>query len=76
VLVAGATRATFLPVMWPRLGDARTFLEELKRKAGLRRRHWSDDVELYRYTVETYVDRHEDGDATEIARAASEVAPT
>lgn len=45
-------RATFLPVMWPRLGDPRTFLRELKAKAGLPRDFWAPDMELWTYSVE------------------------
>lgn len=49
-------QGTFLPQMWPRLGDAETFLNELKRKAGLPGNFWAPDVELWRYTVEAYTD--------------------
>jgi AmmeMemoRadiSam system protein A len=50
-------RGTFLPSMWPVLGDARNFLRELKRKSGLPRDFWEADVRLKRYTVEKFVDR-------------------
>jgi hypothetical protein len=51
-------QGTFLPQMWPRLGnDPETFLNELKRKAGLPRSFWSPEIELHRYTVHA----HEDG---------------
>ena len=49
-------QGTFLPQMWPRLGDAANFLDELKRKAGLSPSFWARDVELSRYTVEAYTD--------------------
>ena len=49
-------QGTFLPQMWPRLGDAATFLDELKRKAGLPMDFWSPEIELYRYTVEAHTD--------------------
>jgi AmmeMemoRadiSam system protein A len=52
-------QGTFLPQMWPRLGDSATFLDELKRKAGFSARFWSPDVELSRYTVESYTDGRE-----------------
>jgi uncharacterized protein len=55
VLVAGGRRATFLPVMWTRLPDVKTFLGELRRKAGLPR-DFDGDVQLLRYTVEHYED--------------------
>jgi AmmeMemoRadiSam system protein A len=47
-------RATFLPSMWPRLPDVRSFLGELKLKAGLERDFWDDDVKLWRYTVDKH----------------------
>jgi AmmeMemoRadiSam system protein A len=50
-------RTTFLPAMWPRLGDARAFMRALKEKAGLDADFWAPDVELMRYTVEKAVDR-------------------
>lgn len=56
VLAHGRRRATFLPVMWPRLGDPATFLGALKAKAGLPRDHWSDELALFRYTAERHVD--------------------
>ncbi len=49
-------QGTFLPQMWPRLGDAATFLDELKRKAGLPMDFWSPEIELTRYTVEPHTD--------------------
>jgi AmmeMemoRadiSam system protein A len=49
-------QGTFLPQMWPRLGDAAHFLDELKRKAGLPMDFWSPEIELSRYTVEAYTD--------------------
>ena len=52
-------QGTFLPQMWPRLGDAATFLDELKRKAGLPSTFWAADIELSRYTVEAFTDGHE-----------------
>jgi AmmeMemoRadiSam system protein A len=50
-------RGTFLPSMWPVLGEPRNFLRELKRKAGLPRDFWEADVALQRYTVEKFVER-------------------
>jgi AmmeMemoRadiSam system protein A len=57
VLQWGGHRGTFLPSMWPVLGEPRNFLRELKRKAGLPRDFWEADVALQRYTVEKFVDR-------------------
>lgn len=48
-------RGTFLPVVWRELSAPREFLAELKRKAGLSRQFWADDVRLSRYTT-TVVD--------------------
>jgi AmmeMemoRadiSam system protein A len=49
-------RATFLPVMWERLGDKKTFMGELRRKAGLPR-DFAGHVQLMRYTVDHFEDR-------------------
>lgn len=56
VLVHEFRRATFLPVMWERLPDKRTFMAELRRKAGLPR-DFAGDVQLMRYTVDHYEDQ-------------------
>ncbi len=56
VLVHEFRRATFLPVMWERLRDKRTFMGELRRKAGLRR-DFAGEVQLMRYTVDKFEDK-------------------
>ncbi len=56
----GHHRSTFLPQVWEQLPDARQFMAQLKRKAGLSADFWAPDVCLYRYTVEKY---KEDEDA-------------
>ncbi|HEY5920869.1 MAG TPA: AmmeMemoRadiSam system protein A [Kofleriaceae bacterium] len=48
-------RATFLPVMWERLRDMKTFMGELRRKAGLPR-DFAGQVQLMRYTVDKFED--------------------
>jgi uncharacterized protein len=48
----GDRAATFLPAMWPRLGDARTFLRALKEKAYLPPAYWSATLRAYRYTAD------------------------
>ncbi len=50
---SGPNRATFLPSVWEQLPEPDDFLDQLWRKAGLKSRHWPDDlvVEHYR-TVE------------------------
>jgi AmmeMemoRadiSam system protein A len=50
------TRVTFLPQMWPRFPAPRTFLGELKEKAGLPSAFWDPGIRLWRYTVETAID--------------------
>jgi len=47
----GARAATFLPAMWPRLPDPRTFLRALKEKAQLPPNYWSETIRTYRYTA-------------------------
>ena len=49
----GIHRATFLPQVWDDLKDPRQFLRHLKRKAGLPEDHWSETIEIERYTVES-----------------------
>ncbi|HUP97331.1 MAG TPA: AmmeMemoRadiSam system protein A [Usitatibacter sp.] len=48
------TSATFLPQVWENLPEPLDFLTELRRKAGLPPRFWSDRVKLSRYTVDKY----------------------
>jgi uncharacterized protein len=59
VLRCAGRQGTFLPQMWPRLGDPETFLNELKRKAGFPKTFWSPDIRLWRYTVESFIDGRE-----------------
>jgi AmmeMemoRadiSam system protein A len=56
VLVHEFRRATFLPVMWERLRDIKTFMGELRRKAGLPH-DFAGEVQLMRYTVDKFEDR-------------------
>ena len=51
VLEYGGNRGTFLPQVWENLPDRRSFLTQLKRKAGLAPDFWDDGVRLSRYTV-------------------------
>lgn len=44
-------RSTFLPQVWEQLSEPHHFLAQLKRKAGLSSKFWSDEVKLSRYTV-------------------------
>lgn len=60
VFTSGPYRSTFLPQVWEQLPAPRTFIAHLKAKAGLPANYWSDDVRLFRYTVDKYREnRHE-----------------
>jgi uncharacterized protein len=52
ILEEGAHRSTFLPLVWESLPTPRTFLQELKRKAGLPAGYWSTSLRVLRYTAE------------------------
>jgi AmmeMemoRadiSam system protein A len=54
ILQDGAHRATFLPAVWEGLPEPREFLNQLKRKAGLRLDYWSDSMQAWRYTTESF----------------------
>lgn len=54
ILKKGARRGTFLPSVWKSLPEAATFLQQLKLKAGLPVDYWSDDIEIWRYTTESF----------------------
>ncbi|MBT7941815.1 MAG: AmmeMemoRadiSam system protein B [Alphaproteobacteria bacterium] len=45
-------RALFLPSVWAQLPTPETFVEHLKRKAGMARDHWSDGFRAWRFTAE------------------------
>lgn len=51
ILAHGCRRATFLPQVWESLPEAREFLGQLKRKAGLPADFWDADLTLMRYEV-------------------------
>jgi len=53
-------RGTFLPSVWEALPDPRLFLEQLKRKAGLASDYWSDTIEVWRYSTESFSARVEE----------------
>ena len=54
ILQHGNNRGTFLPQVWDQLPKPRDFLRHLKRKAGLEKDFWSEDVKVSRYTVEEW----------------------
>ena len=47
-------RGTFLPVVWSSLGEPAEFLRHLKIKAGLSPDYWSDTLEIWRYTTDSF----------------------
>jgi len=49
VFKAGECQATFLPAVWQQLPDTKSFVEQLKQKAGLSADFWSDDVQCQIY---------------------------
>ncbi len=51
VLREGPLVGTYLPGVWDTLPDARCFVRDLKKKAGLPEDYWSSTLELSRYTV-------------------------
>lgn len=57
VLRDGARSATFLPVVWDRYPRPTEFLTQLKLKAGLPPDHWSDALEVDRYTTVTFTEQ-------------------
>jgi len=54
ILQSGGRRGTFLPQVWDQLPDKHTFLAHLKTKAGFAGDYWSDDIQIQRYTTETF----------------------
>lgn len=47
-------KATFLPTVWKSIPQAAEFLNQLKRKAGLSADYWSNTLEIWRYTTESF----------------------
>jgi len=56
VLEYGTARGTFLPQVWEDLPDPASFLQQLKRKAGLPSSFWAPEVRLYRYSVFKWIE--------------------
>ena len=57
ILTVQGHRGTFLPSVWESLPRPESFLNQLKRKAGLTENFWSQDIEVQRYTTESFSDR-------------------
>jgi hypothetical protein len=54
VIQERGSRGTFLPSVWESLPDPRLFLQHLKNKAGLASDYWSDTIEIWRYSTESF----------------------
>ena len=54
ILEDGAHRGTFLPSVWESLPDPRSFVQQLKRKAGLPTDYWSEGIRVSRYQTEAF----------------------
>ncbi|MCW8943495.1 MAG: AmmeMemoRadiSam system protein A [Sedimenticola sp.] len=54
ILEEGYNRGTFLPSVWEQLADPKDFLRHLKIKAGLTPDYWSDNLQISRYTTESF----------------------
>jgi len=60
LLCAGSRRGTFLPSVWDSVSGPREFIDRLKQKAGLAVDAGSSQWEVFRYTVESFPDEHDD----------------
>jgi len=47
-------KGTFLPSVWESLPERENFWQQLKAKAGLPADHWSDTIEVSRYTTQAF----------------------
>jgi hypothetical protein len=47
-------RGTFLPSVWASLGKPAEFLRHLKMKAGLTPDYWSNTLQIWRYTTDSF----------------------
>jgi AmmeMemoRadiSam system protein A len=54
VLTHGQRRATFLPQVWETLPDPKSFMAQLKLKAGLPPTFWDERIALSRYGVQKW----------------------
>lgn len=54
VLQDDGYRGTFLPSVWSSLHDPADYLRQLKIKAGLAPDYWSETLEIWRYTTESF----------------------
>jgi AmmeMemoRadiSam system protein A len=56
ILSDGYHRGLFLPSVWEQLPEPRTFLRQLRRKAGLSQDHWSSTQEFQRFDTYEFGD--------------------
>jgi AmmeMemoRadiSam system protein A len=56
IFECGGYRSTFLPQVWEKLPSPELFMAHLKQKAGLAPDFWSDEVLIYRYSVEKFTE--------------------
>jgi AmmeMemoRadiSam system protein A len=68
ILTEQGRRGTFLPSVWEQLPETASFLEHLKRKAGLPFGYWSDTLRVSRYTTKSFGGSFSDIDARIQAR--------
>ncbi|MCP4330698.1 MAG: AmmeMemoRadiSam system protein B [Alphaproteobacteria bacterium] len=54
ILVDGEKRGLFLPQVWESLPDPQDFVRHLKGKARLPEDHWSDAIQFYRFSTESF----------------------
>ncbi len=63
LLRAGSQQGTFLPSVWDGVSGPRQFIEQLKQKAGFAVDAWSSVWEVFRFTVESFPDEHNDSNS-------------
>jgi hypothetical protein len=54
ILTAGRQRGVFLPQVWQEIPEPAEFVARLKRKAGLAPDFWSDDLQVRRFSTESF----------------------
>lgn len=54
IFTDGRATATFLPDVWESFPKPGIFIDQLRAKAGLAAKHWSDSVRVQRYTTQSF----------------------
>jgi len=54
IIEENGQRATYLPSVWQQLNDPSTFVNELRRKAGLVPEEWSSETKVFSYRTEEF----------------------